>query len=198
VRLTNETESDVSAAFAELLRLQTEFQTRLTEETLNHLRRLQGATMPVAPATVLMPGGDAELRAAGSPGTTAELRLELDNRQRVHCVVTPMLSPLVEASGVTWFPSTVPSVLLLAPDEVAQANIPLKLPEEIPVGLYRGALLLHGFHAGAIAVVIEVTSKATIDTAPKTGKKVRARRGKLRPSPVSKKRASTRSRKGKK
>jgi hypothetical protein len=189
--VTNETGRDIGAAFAELLRLQTEFQTRLTEETLNHLRRLQGATMPVAPATVLMPGGDSELRATGSPGTTTELKLELENRQRVHCVVTPMLSPLVETSGVTWFPTTAPSVLLIAPDEIAQANIALELPAEIPAGVYRGALLLHGFHAGAVAVVIEVSNKASASQAAPAKKNARAAR-------TSKKKASTRSRKGKK
>lgn len=191
MRVTNETGRDIGAAFAELLRLQTEFQTRLTEETLNHLRRLQGATMPVAPATVLMPGGDSELRATGSPGTTTELKLELENRQRVHCVVTPMLSPLVETSGVTWFPSTAPSVLLIAPDEIAQANIALELPAEIPAGVYRGALLLHGFHAGAVAVVIEVSNKASASQAAPAKKNARAAR-------TGKKKASTRSRKGKK
>lgn len=191
MRVTNETGRDIGAAFAELLRLQTEFQTRLTEETLNHLRRLQGATMPVAPATVLMPGGDSELRATGSPGTTTELKLELENRQRVHCVVTPMLSPLVETSGVTWFPTTAPSVLLIAPDEIAQANIALELPAEIPAGVYRGALLLHGFHAGAVAVVIEVTNKTPASQAAPAKKNARAAR-------TSKKKASTRSRKGKK
>lgn len=176
MRVTNETERNVGVAFAELLRLQTEFQTRLTEETLNHLRRIQAAAMPVVPATVAMPGGDSELRANGSPGTTVELTLELDNRQRVHCVVTPMLSPLVAASGVTWFPSTDARILLLVPDEVVQTRIPVELPEELPVGVYRGALLLHGFHAGAIGVVIEVTSKAgTSKAAAAAAKKASAR-----------------------
>ena len=160
MRVTNETERNVGVAFAELLKLQTEFQTRLTEETLNHLRRIQAAAMPAVPATVAMPGGDSELRASGSPGTTVELTLELDNRQRVHCVVTPMLSPLVAASGVTWFPSTDARILLLVPDEVVQTRIPVELPDELPPGVYRGALLLHGFHAGAIGVAIEVTTKA--------------------------------------
>jgi hypothetical protein len=191
VRVTNETGPDIGVAFAELLRLQAEFQTRLTEETLNHLRRLQGAAMPVAPATVLLPGGDAELRAAGSPGTTTELWLELDNRQRVHCVVTPMLSPLVEASGVTWFPSTTDSVLLLAPDEVVRANISLRVPDEIPVGIYRGALLLHGFHAGALAVVIQVTNKASAPEPASAAKK------RSRGAAAAKKKVSGKSRKAK-
>ena len=189
MRVTNETERNVGVAFAELLKLQTEFQTRLTEETLNHLRRIQAAAMPAVPATVAMPGGDSELRASGSPGTTVELTLELDNRQRVHCVVTPMLSPLVAASGVTWFPSTDARILLLAPDEVVQTRIPVELPDELPPGVYRGALLLHGFHAGAIGVAIEVIGKASTSkaaasaakkaSAPSTAKKsVRSKKSK--------------------
>jgi len=190
VRVTNETERNVGVAFAELLRLQTEFQTRLTEETLNHLRRIQAAAMPVVPATVAMPGGDSELRANGSPGTTVELTLELDNRQRVHCVVTPMLSPLVAASGVTWFPSTDARILLLVPDEVVQTKIPVDVPEELPTGVYRGALMLHGFHAGAIGVAIDVTAKAGTSKATPAAKKTTA------PS-TAKKRVRSQSKQGK-
>lgn len=158
MRVGNESESEIGGAFAELLRLQTEFHTRLTEETLTHLRRLQGAAMPVAPTTVLMPGGVSELRAAGSPGTPIQLEVELENRQRVYCIVTPMLSPLVENSGITWFPSVEPMTLLLAPDEIAPLRISMALPVEIPAGVYRGALLLQGFRTAAIAVTIQVES----------------------------------------
>ena len=45
-----------AARFGELMRLQTEFQARLAEETLRYLRRLQGAAAPAAPGTVVMPG----------------------------------------------------------------------------------------------------------------------------------------------
>jgi hypothetical protein len=87
------------------------------------------------------------------------LQLEVENRQRVHSVVTPLLSPLVDTSGVTWFPAAeaTPPALLLAPEEVAQLAIHLPLPTNIPPGAYRGALLLQGFREGAVAVIITVT-----------------------------------------
>ena len=52
-------------------------------------------------------------------------RVEVENRQRVHCVVTPMLAPLVAASGVTWFPAAAPepASTLLAPDESRELTI---------------------------------------------------------------------------
>jgi len=152
----------------------------LTEETLKYLRRLQGATMPTAPGTVLMPDETAELRASGSPGTPVELKLEVENRQRVHCVVTPMLSPLTETSGVTWFPAAEPSpeTILLAPEETAQLVISLPLPATIPAGVYRGALILQGFRAGTITVTVlvtdDTTDKATTSKRPPTKNKDKA------------------------
>jgi hypothetical protein len=160
VRVPNEPGDGNLGAFSELLRLQNEFQTRLAEETLRYLRRLQGASAPATPGTVLMPGSMVELQAAGRPGETVVLTLEVENRQRAHSVVTPMLSPMASASGATWFPAADPSPasLLLAPEEVSTLTIRLALPDNLPVGAYRGALLLQGFREGAIAVVIDVRS----------------------------------------
>jgi hypothetical protein len=92
---------------------------------------------------------------------------------------------------VTWFPSTTDSVLLLAPDEVVRANISLRVPDEIPVGIYRGALLLHGFHAGALAVVIQVTNKASAPEPASAAKK------RSRGAAAAKKKVSGKSRKAK-
>ena len=160
MRVPNETGDGNLGAFSELLRLQTEFQARLAEETLRYLRRLQGASAPAAPGTVLMPGSTVELLAEGRPGETVELALEVENRQRAHSVVTPMLSPMASASGATWFPAADPSpaFMLLAPEEVATLTIRLALPDNLPVSVYRGALLLQGFREGAITVVIDVRS----------------------------------------
>jgi hypothetical protein len=156
--VTNESGGDPAGPFSELLRLQTEFQARLTEETLRYLRRLQGASAPATPSTVLLPGQSIELRASGSPNSAVVLTLEIENRQRMHCLVTPMLSPLVAASGVTWFPESEPSPasLLLAPEEIAPLSIELRLPTNLPPDVYRGALLLQGYRQGSIAVTIEV------------------------------------------
>ena len=159
MRIPIDPDGATGGPFSELLHLQTDFYTRLTEETLRYLRRLQGAAAPAVPGTVLMPGTTVELDASGSPGASIELKLEVENRQRVHCVVTPMLSPMVDISGVTWFPAAEasPSSLLLAPAEVATVIIKLPLPINIPPGAYRGALLLQGFREGAVAVAITVT-----------------------------------------
>lgn len=159
MHVSNERSGGLSGAVGELLRLQTEFQTRLAEETLQYLRRLQGAAAPATPGTLLKPEEAATVTASGTPGSTATLQLELENRQRVHCVVTPVLAPLVDASGVTWFPATEPSPgsTLLAPDQVRTIEIAVALPPEIPAGTYRGALLLQGFGDGGVAVSIEVT-----------------------------------------
>jgi hypothetical protein len=158
VRIPNEPDEEPGGPFSQLLRLQTDFYTRLTEETLRYLRRLQGAAAPAVPGTVLMPGGEIELSASGSPDTSIELDLEVENRQRVHCVVTPMLSPMVGPTGVTWFPAAeaTPPSLLLAPTEVATLLVKVPLPANIPPGAYHGALLLQGFREGTIAVTVTV------------------------------------------
>jgi len=132
----------------------------LAEETLRYLRRLQGASAPATPGTVLMPGSTVELQATGRPGETVVLTLEVENRQRAHSVVTPMLSPMASAYGATWFPAADPSPasLLLAPEEISTLTIRLALPDNLPVSVYRGALLLQGFREGAITVVIDVRS----------------------------------------
>jgi hypothetical protein len=174
VRIPIDPDGAAGGIFSGLLHLQTDFYTRLTQETLRYLRRLQGAVAPAVPGTVLMPGSGVELNASGSPGASVELNLEIENRQRVHCVVTPALSPLVGASGVTWFPpaDALPPLLLLAPDEIATIAIKLPLPTNIPSGAYHGALLLQGLHLGAVPVAITVTgvtpdSTTTSTPAPK-------------------------------
>jgi hypothetical protein len=149
-------------AFGELLRLQTEFQARLAEETIRYLRRLQGTVMPAAPGTVLRPDDNVELRGAGRPGDVVTLELEVENRQRVHSMVTPRLEPLVEASGVTWFPELepTPGSELVPPGEVRPLALPVQVPADLPPGTYRGALVLQGFRNGAVPVAVEVKRPA--------------------------------------
>jgi hypothetical protein len=159
VRISNETEIAAGGGiFGELIRLQTEFHTRLAEETLKYLRRLQGTAMPAVPGTVLMPGGASELQASGQAGKVVELKLEVENSQKVYCTLTPMLMPLVGASGVVWFPvaESSPPVSLIAPGEVASLVISLPLPSNLPGGTYKGALLLQGFREATIAVTVVV------------------------------------------
>lgn len=168
IRVSNDSGTG-GGAFSELLRLQTEFQARLAEETLHYLRRLQGAAAPAAPGTVVVPQEGAVLSAAGTAGSGVRLRLEIENRQRVHCVVTPMLGPLVNGEGVTWFPAADPSSAsstLLAPGQARTLDVQVALPAELPVGTYRGVLLLQGFRNEDVPVAIEVTTAAPPRTRP--------------------------------
>lgn len=158
LRVANQPGTGAGDQFSELLRLQSEFHGRLTEETLRYLRRLQGAYAPAAPGTVVVPASAGELRATAPPGGSFDLAVEIENRQRVHCMVTPTLAPLVGASGITWFPEAemAPPQSLLAPDEVARLSVKVALPANLPLGAYRGALILQGFGDGALALTVEV------------------------------------------
>ncbi len=156
MRVPNDPGQGSGQPWADLLRLQSEFQARLADETLRYLRRLQGALGPATPGTVVVPDPSLELKGAGLPGAALELTLEVENRQRVHCVVTPMLSPLVGEGGTTWFPEAdvTPPSLLVAPGEAGSLLFRVKIPAELPLGTYRGTLLLHGFREGGLPVVL--------------------------------------------
>jgi hypothetical protein len=147
---------------SELVRLQTEFQARLAEETISYLRRLQGAAAPASPGTVVMPDGDGTLQAAAQPGGSAVLELEIENRQRVHCMVTPALGQLVAPSGVTWMPAAEakPPSLLVAPEQVVKVAVAVAVPPELPPDTYRGMLVLQGFRENGIPVAIAVEAAA--------------------------------------
>jgi hypothetical protein len=164
MRVSNDPErgGGPSGAFAEMFRLQAEFQSRLAEETLRYLRRLQGAVVPSAPGTVVVPAADSALEASGAPGANAELTLEIENLQRVHCLVTPQLTPLVGGSGVTWFPAVESTTAskLVAPSAVQEIRLAFAIPPELPAGDYRGALVLQGFRQNALSVVVHVGSES--------------------------------------
>lgn len=168
MRVESDPPDEQRGPLSELLRLQSEFQARLADETLRYLRRLQGAFAPAAPGTVVRPDGDGELRAAGRPGQRVTLRLEAENRQRVHCLVTPMLTPLVARTGTTWFPAADPSpaATLLAPGEVGAVTVELVLPAELPADVYKGALVLQGFREGGVPVTIDASDGAPAQKRP--------------------------------
>jgi hypothetical protein len=175
-RIPNDPTSGRTGAFGEILQLQIEFQARLAEEALRYLRRLQGAGTPATPGTVLVPDGADELKASGVPGSELSLGVDVENRQRVHCLVTPALTPLVEADGTTWFPAAEPSPAsaLVAPGEVKTLAVALQIPARLPAGTYRGALFLQGFRDGGIAVSVSVAE-------PKPPPRPRARRTAAKP-----------------
>ena len=160
MRISNEGPREGFGQFGELLRAQAEFQARLAEETFRYLRKLQGMLEPHAPGTVVQPTGDDQVRAEGSPGETVELRLEIENRQRVHCVARPALTPLAGPEGSTWFAAAqpVPESALLAPDERCRLVIRVPLPAVMPPGTYRGSLVLQGFRDGALPVAVDVVA----------------------------------------
>ncbi|MGN6193271.1 MAG: hypothetical protein ACTHM4_14175 [Rhodanobacteraceae bacterium] len=165
MRVTNDPagQGGAAGAFAELFRLESDFQARLAEETLRYLRQLHGAVVPVAPGTVVLPSDGLELRATGARRATAQLMLDVENLQRAHCLVTLQVTPLVSAAGVTWFPASdgaMPS-RLLAPGTSERFTLTLSIPAALPAGDYRGAMLLQGFRSNSIAVVVTVEDESS-------------------------------------
>src|SRR5260370_25727989 len=158
MRVANDEPGD--GPFAELVKMQAEFQIRLVEETTRYLRRLQGIFEPRAPGTVPRPDGEALVSVPSMAGETVDLNVEVENRQRVHTMVTPSVTPLVESNGTTFFPAAEfsPPSRLLAPEEVVKLTILLPLPAELAPGTYRGMLILQGFREGGVPLVVEVSA----------------------------------------
>lgn len=144
--------------FAEMLRLQSDFQVRMAEETLRYLRRMQGMFEPHAPGTVIHPEQPEPLEVQGRRGGTCTLTLDVENRQRVHCVLSPTVTPLVAGDGTTWFPSAEsrPASHLVATDETVTVEVELSVPDDVPDGDYRGLLVLRGMSPGGVPVVVSV------------------------------------------
>lgn len=159
--VSNDPSEQAAGQFADLVRLQTDFQTRMAEETLRYLRAVQSALAPVAPTTVLTVADEDEVRASGAPGENVELQIEVENAQRTYVTATAALTPLVERGGTTWFPVANPSppLLLVAPGKTEELRVGVALPDELAPGEYKGALLLHGFRHDGVPVVITVTKK---------------------------------------
>ena len=146
------------AGWDNLIRLQSEYQARLTEETLKYLRSLQAVFSPRPPGTVVR-SGDARLVGAGHPGGSVHLDMEIENRQRVHTPATPAVSPMVGDGGTTWYPDAAfePSAVLLEPDASRALSVTLPLPVDLPPDVYRGSLTLQGFRVEGVPVEITVT-----------------------------------------
>lgn len=169
MRVSNESEEPTRGPFAEFLRLQTDFQARLAEETLRYLRRLQGTIGPSVPGTFVVPADGLEISATGEPGTSVVLQLEIENLQRVHCVVTPQLTALIAANGTTWFPTIAEGSgsKLVAPGAVERIAITLAVPDELPPATYRAALLLPAFREGAVAVKVVIGGDEKVAAPPR-------------------------------
>ena len=158
MKISNKESDGKEQPFAEMFRLQTEFQSRLADETLRYLRRLQGSAAPASPGTIVIPENNNALVASAVQGGTASLEVEVENLQRVHSSATPALSPLVSSLGVTWFPDSEasPPSLLIPPDTSLPLKLLVAVPQDLPDGVYQGCVLLQGFQNGTVPVKIEV------------------------------------------
>lgn len=143
---------------ADWIRLQSDFQARLTDETFRYLRRLQGAVAPVTPGTVLLPEDGPDLKAVATPGGAFEITLEVTNVQRVHAAGVPALDPLVSADGATWYPDVQfsPEFSLVAPEETVKFVIRVAVPQAVPDGTYIGVLSLRGLRQQTYRLSVEV------------------------------------------
>ena len=146
-------------ALSEILRLQTEFQGRMVDETLRYLRRVQGMFEPHSPGTVLRPDAPNTLAVTAPLGGRAQVQLDVENRQRVHTALAAVLTPLVGDDGTTWFvdADARPAFRLLAPAEQARVTVRLRVPGDVPPGLYRGLVTLRGLHPAGVPLVVTVT-----------------------------------------
>lgn len=156
--------------FEELLRLQSNFQQNLAQATTNYLRQLHGMIGPVVPGTMVDVVDGQGATATASPGRLARFGMEIENRQRVHTLVTPMLSPLVADSGTTWFPKVdiSPTSQLLATDEKCTFDFTIQIPRGARVGVYRGACLLYGCAEGVVPVTVTIDRGAAAPNAKNT------------------------------
>jgi len=145
-------------ALSEILRLQTEFQSRMVDETLRYLRRVQGMFEPHSPGTVLRPDAPATLAVSAAAGGRASVTLDVENRQRVHTALAVVLTPLVADDGTTWFvdADTKPAFRLLAPAEQAPVTVRLRVPTDVPPGTYRGLVTLRGLHPAGVPLEVTV------------------------------------------
>jgi len=156
MQISNDSPTD-DGGWAKLITLQSEYQARLTEETLKYLRSLQAAFSPRAPGTVVQSSGQ-RLTGGGEPGGTVHLEIQVENRQRVHTPVSPAVTPLVGDDGSTWYPVArlEPVAMLIGPDETRSLSLTLELPADLPAGCFRGSLVLQGFLAEGVPIDITV------------------------------------------
>lgn len=159
VRIVSEPGGDPGGILgADVLALQREFQARLADETLRYLRSLHGVVGPSSPGTVLRADRDAVVAVRARCGEVTVLSVEVENAQQVHTLVTPMLTPLVDGGGTTWLPEAVavPATVLVAPGDVEGVDLHVQVPDELPDGIYAGAVLLIGVRNGLLPVQVTV------------------------------------------
>ena len=140
-------------ALSEILRLQSEFQGRMVDETLRYLRRVQGMFEPHSPGTVLRPDAPETLRVSAPVGGRTSVQLDVENRQRVHTALAALLTPLVGDDGTTWFvdADARPGLLAARPgQEQARVTVRLRVPQDVPPGVYRGLVTFRGLQPAGV------------------------------------------------
>ncbi len=157
MQINNEAEGQDSL-LTDLMALQAEYTARLSAETMKYLRQLQGMAAPATPQTVVQPDAERLLTASAAPGDAATVELEIENKQRLHAVVSASITALVADSGVTWLPlpDIDPPMLIVAPDETGSLNMTIPIPAEVPPAIYRGAVVMPGFIAGGVPLELTV------------------------------------------
>ena len=147
-------------ALSEILRLQTEFQGRMVDETLRYLRRVQGMFEPHSPGTVLRPDAPDTLVVSAPVGGRASVQLDVENRQRVHTALAAVLTPLVADDGTTWFvdADARPAFALLAPAEQKRVTVRIRVPADVPLGVYRGLVTFRGLQPAGVPLEVTVTA----------------------------------------
>ncbi|MFC7530840.1 hypothetical protein [Actinoplanes sp. GCM10030250] len=164
MRISNH-EAGGDSGWDDLVRLQSEYQARLTEETLRYLRGVQAAFSPRAPGTVVQTAG-VQVRVSGLPGSRVDVKFSVENRQRVHTTVVPAISLMINDEGWTWYPRAEPSpaALVLAPQDVVTVSMSVELPAELPPGVFRGSIILQGFLPDPMP--LQITVGAAAEQAP--------------------------------
>ncbi|MGQ0519968.1 MAG: hypothetical protein ACT4PX_02305 [Actinomycetota bacterium] len=203
VRIVSEPGGDPGGILgADVLALQREFQARLADETLRYLRSLHGVVGPSSPGTVLRADRSAVVAVRGRCGEVAVLAVEVENAQQVHTLVTPMLTPLVDAGGTTWLPEAVavPATVLVAPGDVEGVELHVQVPDELPDGIYAGAVLFVGVRNGLLPVQVTVGDPPPPRpaAAKAAAKKAAAKKAAAKKAPAKKAAAVTKAPAGKK
>jgi hypothetical protein len=144
----------------ELWRMQAQFASKLTEETLKYLRGVQASLSPRPPGTVVRADGR-RLSASCSPGGTVHLDFTVDNRQRVHTPVSPSITPLVGDDGTTWYPAVAfsPHAAIVAPDDTRQIAVTIEVPDDLEPATFLGSIVLHGFATDGVPLELTVVAE---------------------------------------
>ena len=87
--------------------------------------------------------------------------MKVENKQLAYTILAPQMTPFIAESGVTWFAETefIPTSFLIAPEEIKSLIIKIRLPKELPIGLFHASLLLVGFRSDGVPVKINVKAK---------------------------------------